>query len=248
MSLLDKQNKKMKILVTTVDKDDKEKDQVIVKSKDVICPQCYEPCRITIENYKIKLFECVNGHIIEEINFIEFANTQKINESKIICDKCKIKNKGNCPKNEFYRCLICNQNLCLICRSSHDLSHNIISYDQKNYICKKHNEHLIKYCKQCKTNIFFSCVEHNNHESIFLGDLMPNIDEKKKAIKEMKSIIDSVNIKIKEIIRQLNEFMNNINTFYEINNDIVNNFDLKNRNYQNLVNIKELSIIVNCFT
>jgi hypothetical protein len=36
--------------------------------------------------------------------------------------------------------------------------------------------------------------------------------------------------------------MNNINTFYEINNDIINNFDLKNRNYQNLVNIKELNI------
>ena len=71
---------------------------------------------------------------------------------------------------------------------------------------------------------------------------MPNIEEKKKIIKEMKSIIDSVNIKIKEIIRQLNEFMNNINTFYEINNDIVNNFDLKNRNYQNLVNIQELSV------
>ena len=75
MSDLDKQNKKMKILVTIVYKDDKDRQQVIVKSKDVICPQCYEPCRITIENYKIKLFECVNGHITEDINFIEFANT-----------------------------------------------------------------------------------------------------------------------------------------------------------------------------
>ena len=85
-------------------------------------------------------------------------------------------------------------------------------------------------------------MDHNNHEAIFLGDLMPNIDEKKKFVKVMKSIIDSVSGKIKEIIRQLNGFMNTINTFYEINNNIVNNFDLKNRNYQNLENIKELRL------
>ena len=216
MSNLDRENKKMKILVTTIDKDDKDKEQVIVKSNDIICPQCKEPCRMEIENYKIKLFECVNGHITEGIKFNDFANTQKINESQIICDKCKIKNKGNCPKKEFYRCLICKQNLCLICRSNHDLSHNIILYDQKNYICKKHNEHLIKYCKQCKTNICFSCVDHNNHEAIFLGDLMPNIEEKKEFIKEIRSIIDSVSGRIKEIIKQLNEFMDNIIPFMKL--------------------------------
>jgi len=55
MSKLDKENKKMKILVTMIEKDDPNKEQVIVKSKDIICPQCKEPCRITTDNYKIKL-------------------------------------------------------------------------------------------------------------------------------------------------------------------------------------------------
>ena len=55
MSNLNKQNKKMKIFVTMVVNDEQNKGQVIVKSKDIICPQCQEPCRITIENYKIKL-------------------------------------------------------------------------------------------------------------------------------------------------------------------------------------------------
>ena len=107
MSNLNKENKKMKIIVTMSENDDQNKEQIIAKSKDIICPQCKEPCRITTENSKIKLFECVNGHTIEDIKFIDFDNTQTINESQIKCDNCKFKNKGNCPKDEFYRCLNC---------------------------------------------------------------------------------------------------------------------------------------------
>ena len=55
MSNLDKENKNMKILVSMIEKDDPNKKQVIIKSKDIICPQCKEPCRITTDNYKIKL-------------------------------------------------------------------------------------------------------------------------------------------------------------------------------------------------
>ena len=62
MSNEDKKNKKMKILVTMAIQDDSNTEQVIIKSKDIICPQCKEPCRISIDNYKIKLFECVNNH------------------------------------------------------------------------------------------------------------------------------------------------------------------------------------------
>ena len=57
MSNYDKVNKKMKILVTMAIQDEPNTEQVIIKSKDIICPQCKEPCRITTENYKIKLFE-----------------------------------------------------------------------------------------------------------------------------------------------------------------------------------------------
>ena len=86
MNNWNKENKKMKIVVTPSDEDDKEKGQVIIKSKDIICPQCKEPCRITTENYKFKLFECFNAHITEGIKFIDFDQTQKVNESNIICE------------------------------------------------------------------------------------------------------------------------------------------------------------------
>ena len=62
MNNLNKENSKMKIIVTMAVNNEENKEQVIVKSKDIICPQCKEPCRIITENYKIKLYECINGH------------------------------------------------------------------------------------------------------------------------------------------------------------------------------------------
>ena len=214
MSDLNKQNKKMPVLVKEIEENDKDKDQATIKSKDIICPNCKEPCRIKTDKYKIKLYECINGHETSNIKITDFANTQKINESQIICGICKFKNKGNCPKDGFFRCLICKQNLCLICRSNHNINHNIILYDQKNYICQLHNEPFIKYCSECKRNICFSCQEHNNHKSIFLGDLMPDIDGKKKVLKDMKEIIDQINEMIRELIAQLNGFSEIINIYF----------------------------------
>jgi len=108
MSNLNKQNKKMKIFVTMAINDDQNKEQAIVKSKDIICPQCEEPCRITTENYKIKLYECVNGHNNKNITFEDFDKTQKINESQIVCNNCKLKNKGNCQLMNFIDVWIAN--------------------------------------------------------------------------------------------------------------------------------------------
>ena len=102
-----------------IEKDDQNQEQAIVKSKDIICPQCKESCRITIENYKIQLFECINGHITEDIKFIDFANTQNVNESQIIHGKCNFKNKGNCPGDEFFRCLACKLNLLILYKPNH---------------------------------------------------------------------------------------------------------------------------------
>ena len=67
----------------------------IIKLNEIICNKCGENIKILIENYKIKLFGCKNGHEINNISFEEFENIQNINESKIICDKCIYNNKIN---------------------------------------------------------------------------------------------------------------------------------------------------------
>ena len=216
MSKLDKEQNKLKVLVNILESNDAPQE-IITKSEEIICPECKEPCRIAFEDYKIKLYECPNKHERKNINIPDFPDTQIINESKIVCEQCNFKNKGNCPKNEFYRCLTCSKNICLLCKCNHDRNHNIIEYEQRNYICQKHNEPLISYCKDCNTNICYSCEEHEKHETIFLKDLKPNIEEKTNLLKEMKEVIESIDVKIKEAINILNKFSVFMKKFYDIN-------------------------------
>ena len=234
-----KENKKVKILVQLIEKTTIV--QEFAKSKDIICPHCYEPCRIKTDNFQISLFGCINNHTTN-LKIKDFVNSQKINISAIKCENCKIKNKANCPNNEFYKCLTCNINLCLICKSKHQSNHYIINYDQKNYICNKHYDSFIKYCLQCNKNVCYSCDdEHEKHNQILLNEIKPNINEINNNLLEMKKQIDLFNNNIKEIIKKLNELSDIINIYYEINNNIIKNYEMKNRNYQILQNIKQIN-------
>ena len=112
MNDINKINKKMKILVNLLDNETNKINNTIIKSKEIICPKCYEPCRIKFENYRIKLYECKNNHISDNIYINNFNNTQNIDISKIKCYICKEKNKSNTFNNEFYICLNCKENIC----------------------------------------------------------------------------------------------------------------------------------------
>ena len=78
-----KKRKKIKIVVKLNEELNKNK---INKSKDIICPICKESIRIIIEDYKIKLYECKNNHIIDKILLDEFEDTQNIDMSEILCE------------------------------------------------------------------------------------------------------------------------------------------------------------------
>ena len=49
------QNKNLKVLVQLLE-DENNKKEVIIKSKDIICPKCQEPCRIKANNFKLELY------------------------------------------------------------------------------------------------------------------------------------------------------------------------------------------------
>ena len=83
----DKERKLMNILVFNID--EKEENKSIIKSKNIICPKCGENIKMKIKDYKISLFECKNGHKIDNLSFDEFEKTQNIDLSKIICNICK---------------------------------------------------------------------------------------------------------------------------------------------------------------
>ena len=135
----DNARKKMNILVLKYDDLKQEKKRNIVKSNEVICPECKELSIIKIVDYQIHLSNCKNKHT-NKLFFEEFENTQYINEEQIICDECKKVNKAESYNRKFFKCLSCNQNLCPICRTKHNQNHCIIDYSQRNYICEKHNE------------------------------------------------------------------------------------------------------------
>ena len=83
MSEQDKRDKK--IIIYVIEEEKENNNDIIIKSKDIICKECKEPCRIEIEDYKIKLYECPNNHMNDNIKLIDFDNTQNINISKIKC-------------------------------------------------------------------------------------------------------------------------------------------------------------------
>ena len=57
------------------------------KGKDILCPTCGENCIIKINNYKITLNQCDNGHNSETLLLDEYYNKlKKIDDSKIICE------------------------------------------------------------------------------------------------------------------------------------------------------------------
>ena len=183
---IDKNKNEMNILVY-------ERTQTIINegkvySKEIICPKCFENCKINIEDYKIKLFDCKNGHENNNILLSEFKNTQIIDESNINCDNCKNINKNKAYNKQFYKCLTCKLNLCPLCKSSHNNNHKIIEYNKKNFICESHNDFYISYCDECKLNLCMSCLaKHDkNHKLINFSNILPNEDELKEEMEKIR--------------------------------------------------------------
>ena len=217
-----------------------EYENKIIKSKEIICPKCKECIRININNYKIKLYNCKNRHCIDNISFKEFDNMQNIDISKIICDECKKNNKCDSNNNLFYRCNDCKQNLCIFCKSKHNKLHNIIDYDTHNYICEFHNEKYISYCNNCYMNICQLCEKnHLNHDTEYYK-LIPDKDKKIDELNSLRKLINEMKIHLNEIINEIITVIENIEIYYNICSDYINSYNIKNRNYELLINMNDL--------
>ena len=235
----DKKRNEMNILVN--EKNFSIAEENIIKSKEIICPECKENIFINIKDYKINLFNCKNKHNINNILLQNYEKTQNIDISKIICDKCKIKNKSKTYNNEFFKCNTCNINLCPLCKSTHDKNHNIINYEKRNFICDKHNEDYIKFCNKCNENICIRCeIEHENHAIINYEDILSN-DNIINIINKFKKYFEILKKDINDIIIKFNNIINNIVLYHNISNNYINNNENENenKNYKLLKNRKE---------
>jgi len=252
----DLNRKKMNILAYS--NDDNQENKSIIKSEEVICPTCNENCLINIKDYKIKLYGCKNEHIIAPILLDEYEDSQKIDLSKTVCAKCN-QNRGNTFKNTFYTCYICKINICPLCKKEHEKEHKAYDYNQNKYKCKIHNDSYNSFCKKCKMNICMMCEgEHNNHDIIYFGKIISNINYLKEKRDELRKLINTFNSNLENIIKILQKVIENMKKYYSITDSIVtniiNNINNKNRNYEILSNkriidnndiIKDLENIIN---
>ena len=236
----DKNRNKMSIIVNNKIDDD-ENEESLKKSKYIICPKCKESARILVDKYQIEIYECKNGHREKYISINDFEQTQNIDESKIKCEKCQQGNKSTSYNNVFFICLNCNQNLCQICKVTHDKKHNIIDYDERFFICNLHCESYISYCHNCKKDLCTICEnEHNEHNIISYGSIFPNIKTIKEETSNFNDKKEAFKKEIKNIIEKLNNLIYTMDNYWGIYEDIINNYENKKRNYFLLQNINDI--------
>ena len=224
----DKRRKRMSILVDETN--NIENKNPSIDSEQIICPyqNCGKYIHMDIDDYKISLFGCKNGHEKRGVLLKDFEKTQKINISDIKCEFCQKKRK-EIFKMEFFYCLNCQKNLCPLCKSNHKC-YSIINYDEIQNTCLKDRDNtFIGFCKSCSIHYCMSCIdEHNGHEIIPLNSIIPKDKNLKDSLDELKKYIDDFNSECDEIINIINNVKKSFNLYYNIKKQRIDNY-LKKR-------------------
>ena len=236
---LDRQRNHMVVLVFCMENVDND----LVKSKYIICPKCKENAFISIKNFRISITGCKSGHKTEDLDLKEFIETQNIDESNIKCDKCE-KSKNETQQNKLFTCNKCNINLCSLCKNTHDESHinYMKDYDENKIYCKTHFENYTNYCTDCKKDICNLCInEHEGHKFINYDNIIKDFDKiKAEELKETKEKLYEIKTIVDGMIAQLKNFNINLNSYFDIYDNIFSSFDTMKRNYSLLQNINNL--------
>ena len=242
-SPLDKERKRMNIIIDEMKRSTIIEDEnSIIKSKEIICPQCHENCRISFKGYSINLYDCKNRHETKNIPFEQFNDTQKIDESKIICKICLKNNKNKFSNKQFYFCLTCKKNICPFCKVKHNKAHTIIDYENRFYICEKHNLPYNSYLYDDKINLCIKCEkEYSFKEIIYYKNILPNKRNIETNIEYAKRKIAEFISKVEEFEKILNNISKNVKLFYDIIFQIYKNYDSEKINYKNLENINKIN-------
>ena len=212
-----------------------------VKSQYIICPECKQNCLININDYKISLYNCYKDHSVNSLSINEFIYTQYLNESLIQCGECKL-NKANSYNNEFYICS-CGLNLCPLCQVNHRINkHYIFDFNKKNYWCIEHNEKFTSFCPDCKYNLCLKCelIHNEKHKLIEFKDILPNkhfVSKIKGMQNKFREYLDKLEEEINKIVKTFHTFLDSLNAYFHINEEIITNYELKYRNFYSLKNV-----------
>jgi hypothetical protein len=108
-------------------------EKIINHQSSIKCPECGKSCFLNINDYKISLNQCENGHNSNFIPLKELENFTNKYDSKIFCYYCK-KNKSEANQTQFYKFLLSELYLCESCKGSNNINQILISLEQVNYI------------------------------------------------------------------------------------------------------------------
>ena len=119
---------------------------------------------------------------------------------------------------------------------------HIIKYKEKDFICENHNESYLKYCLKCKTNICLSCIiNHRKHEIISYEDIIPDLDAFEDGMEKLRNEIDKLKCNILHLIKKLNKVINNLELYYNKNEEMINNYKNKNINYELIQSLNQMN-------
>jgi len=134
-----------------------------VNSKEIICPECGENCKLSFKDFKIILSECRNEHKKENIDICDFIKYQKNNGIKksdeyskrnYICDIHNEKFNSYCNK--------CKKNICSKCEINHKNENDIIYYKDLMKNVGENKEYELKFKVDILTNDIKEIIEKLN--------------------------------------------------------------------------------------
>ena len=203
------------------------------KSNYIICPDCNENALLSIKDFNLSIEGCNSGHKTKNLELKELEKTQMIDQSQIFCDICHI-SKSNVDENKFFFCIKCKQKLCPGCKDIHNEQHKdyIKEYDDSQFYCQIHCIGYTFYCLDCKKDLCELCrQEHDNHNIITYDSITPDINIRGNELRDTKDKIYHLKTKVNGMIYQLNNLNKNLDTYFDIYDNIVTNTDIKKRNF-----------------
>ena len=184
-------------------------------------------------NFNNLRLSCPSCDLIPAL-FFDF-NSKNIYQISAACEKKHL--VTNMPVKEYY-------DKCMKLKNSSKDAFN-------DFICLKHNSNFNSFCKTCRKNICKECsdYEHKNHFISQFYELLPSNEEiiqlKNSIDNEINDInnflIETFNNWIKELKEKFDILIENIKAKNKLYNFIINFYETKEFNYQNIYNIKIIS-------
>ena len=202
---------------------------------------------------------------LEEKNLNEKKDLSKLlsanlNDLRLACPQCglipaifndmKSKNiyqvSSACENKHLLSCIPI-KNYYERCMNIKDTSKNTLN----DFICTKHNSNYNSFCKTCQKNICKECsdTEHKSHFISQFYELLPSNEEIIQLKNSIDNEINNVNVFlietfhkwINELQQKFHELIENIKCKNKLYDFIINFYETKEFNYQNIYNIKIIS-------